>query len=71
MVPEYFVQMEIIMKRKSVLLACAGLLFCSLGAHAGTVYHVERTVGTGSVTGTADNQSISTLRNPTILPRHP
>lgn len=42
------------MKRTSVLLACAGLLFCSLGAHAGTVYHVERTVGAGSVTGTIE-----------------
>ena len=62
------IQVEIIMKKTSLLLASAGLLFFTLGAQAGTVYQVERSVGPGSVTGTIETDgTIGTLTPANII----
>lgn len=40
-----------IMKKDLLRLVAVGLIFCSLGAQAQTVYHVDRVVGSGTVSG--------------------
>lgn len=47
-------------KNNMLKLVAISLLFCSLGAQAQTIYHLDRTVGPGTVTGTitVDNNAI-------------
>lgn len=42
------------LKRLILCLSATGLLFGSLAAHAGITYHVDRAVGTGTITGTIE-----------------
>ena len=46
----------------------AALLFCSFGAHANTVYNVNRTIGAGTLSGTIEtNGTVGTLSADDIL----